>query len=200
MIPETVARLRKECGLPIDPSRRGPVPLNRFFEEMSMPSVAHYAIPTLTLGKIEAHLRSEGVEVADLGEPNLRVDGLLFRLGGAAWAYVYVSDDERNPLPRRRFTAAHELGHALLHGNVMGRVVIDETIEANSKDPIEREANRFAVELLMPAEVCRERAEELRTEYHACPRSVLIYRLAAELLVSAEALRYRLDELGVGDD
>lgn len=198
MIPETVARLRKECGLPVDPNRRGPVPLNRFFEELSTPRVAHHAIATLTLGKIEAHLRSEGVEVADLGEPNLRVDGLLFRLGGAAWAYV--SDDERNPLPRRRFTAAHELGHAVLHGQVMGRVVIDETIETNSNDPIEREANRFAVELLMPVEVCRARAEELRAEYHACPRGVLIYRLAAELLVSAEALRYRLEELGVGDD
>ncbi len=198
MIPETVARLRKECGLPVDPSRRGPVALNRFFEELSTPRVAHHAIPTLTLGKVEAHLRSEGVEVADLGEPNLRVDGLLFRLGGAAWAYV--SDDERNPLPRRRFTAAHELGHAVLHGRAMGRVVIDETIETDSGDPIEREANRFAVELLMPAEVCRARAEELRAEYRACPRGVLIYRLAAELLVSAEALGYRLDELGVGDD
>jgi Zn-dependent peptidase ImmA (M78 family) len=67
-------------------------------------------------------------------------------------------------------------------------------------DPKEREANRFAAELLMPAEVCRARAEEMRNEYGCCPRAVLEYRLASELLVSAEAVRYRLKNLGVGDE
>jgi Zn-dependent peptidase ImmA (M78 family) len=52
----------------------------------------------------------------------------------------------------------------------------------------------------MPDEVIRARAEELRTDYRACPRLVLAYRLASELLVSREAMRYRLKTLGVGDD
>ncbi len=195
-----VSQLRRDFGLPVDPARFGPVPLNRFFEEMNAPRVAHFALPTLTLGKIESHLRAEGVQVAELGEANLRVDGLLFRRGAAAWAYV--CDDERNPLPRRRFTAAHELGHAVMHGDVMGQVLIDETIDpgAAGQNPLEREANRFAAELLMPREICFARAEELHTHYGAAPRGVLIYRLAAELLVSAEALKYRLAQLEVGDE
>jgi hypothetical protein len=54
--------------------------------------------------------------------------------------------------------------------------------------------------LLMPADICRARAEELRKKCHCCPRGVLVYRLASELLVSREALRYRLQSLGVGDE
>ena len=65
---------------------------------------------------------------------------------------------------------------------------------------MEREANRFAAELLMPAEVCRGRADEIQREHGCCPRAVLAYRLAAELLVSREAMRYRLKGLEVGDE
>jgi hypothetical protein len=54
--------------------------------------------------------------------------------------------------------------------------------------------------LLMPADVCRARAAELREKHRCCPRGVLVYRLASELLVSREALRYRLLSLGVGDE
>ena len=66
---------------------------------------------------------------------------------------------------------------------------------------IEREANRFAAELLMPENVIRARAEQLKAELNVpvAPRGVLEYRLAAELLVSAQAIRYRLNALGVGD-
>ena len=105
-------------------------------------------------------------------------------------------------LARRRFTAAHELGHFVLHKDRMAGFIADadisETDEANGD--MEREANRFAAELLMPKEVIEARAEELEKEHGACPRVVLAYRLASELLVSREAMRYRLKTLGVGDD
>lgn len=196
MIADTIARLRRDAGIPVDPTRRGPVPLNRFFEESNAPRVTHHGVPRLTLGKAVSHLRSQGLEVEDLGDPKLRIDGLLFRAEGVAWAYV--SEDEYNPLPRRRFTAAHELGHAILHG---GRIHVDEKIDAaNIDDPQEREANQFAAELLMPADVCFARAEELRTEYRCCPRGILVYRLAAELLVGQKTLESRLAELEVGDE
>jgi Zn-dependent peptidase ImmA (M78 family) len=67
-------------------------------------------------------------------------------------------------------------------------------------DQMEKEANRFAVELLMPAEVGEARAAEMRRQYGCCPRGVLSYKLAAELLVSREAMRYRLSDLEVGDE
>ena len=71
---------------------------------------------------------------------------------------------------------------------------------ADGPDEMEREANRFATDLLMPAEVCRARAGELRDHHHCCPRGVLVYRLAAELLVRREAMRYRLADLEVNDE
>jgi Zn-dependent peptidase ImmA (M78 family) len=67
-------------------------------------------------------------------------------------------------------------------------------------DEMEREANRFAAELLMPTAVCAARADEFRKVYGMCPLQPFAYRLAAELLVSSEAMRYRLRELGVCDE
>jgi len=200
VIPEAVARLRQRLGIPVDPGRRGPVRLDRFFEEMTHPRVSHFALPDLTRGAVAAHLGGEGIEGADLGDPAERLDGFVFFAGAAAWAYVSVGRD--NPLVRRRFSAAHELGHVVLHRDSIGRFRADKAVleAGEADDQMEREANRFAAELLMPADVCAARADELTAEYGACPRGVLEYRLAAELLVSGEAIRYRLNGLGVGND
>src|SRR5262249_36734311 len=125
----------------------------------------------------------------------------VFTAGRVGWAFVNANDI----LAKRRFTAAHELGHFVLHRATMGRyrADTDETLQeadGDATDQMEREANHFAVELLMPEEVCRERANELRKKHGSCPRQVLRYRLASELLVSREALGYRLRSLGVGDE
>ena len=199
MIVETVARLRRDFGLPADPAVRGPVPLHRFFREMAKPRVKHFALPGLTRGLVAAHLQSEGVSVGDVGDPAERLSGFLFISELHAWAYV--SSDSENPLVRQRFSAAHELGHAVLHRGQLGRYRADAVIEdsLDAKDPVEREANAFAAELLMPEEVVRARALELKSLHGCCPPGVLAYRLSAELLVSREAMRYRLKNLGVGD-
>lgn len=197
MIADAISRLRRDCGVPVEVQRRGPVPLNRFFEETA---ITHTALAGLTCGKVSEHLASIGVTVESVGEPTEALAGFLFFAGRAGFAFVNADDI----LPRRRFTAAHELGHAVLHRERMGRFTADtdktlrEADEAT--DDLEREANRFAAELLMPVEVCEARAEELRREYQACPRMVLAYRLASELLVSREAMRYRLKTLEIGDD
>lgn len=197
-IEAAITGLRRTCGLPVEPRRRGPVPLDRFFEETGL---VHLALPNLTRQSVGDFLRREGILVDDLGEPTQGLAGFLFVSGRAGWAFVADND----PLPRRRFSAAHELGHFLLHQGAMGRfrADTDETIqEANEEasDQMERQANRFAAELLMPAEVCRARAQELRKQHGCCPRGVLAYRLASELLVSRRAMTYRLQALGVGDD
>jgi hypothetical protein len=199
VIADVVAKLRRDFELPVDPARRGPVPLNRIFEAMSRPWVTHCTLPELTLASVAEHLRSEGVVIDLPGDPAEKLVGFLYLTASTAWAYVSA---DGNNLGRRRFTAAHELGHAVLHRDRMGRYRADATVEeANeSDDEMEREANRFAAELLMPAEVCAVRAEELRAEHGCCPRGVLAYQLASELLVSREAMRYRLRSLGVGDE
>lgn len=200
MIADTIARLRKECDIPVDPSRRGPVPLDRFFTELA---VSHVTLSGLTLGQVADQLRADAISVDDLGDPATQLAGFLFFAGRIGKAFVNAADI----LPRRRFTAAHELGHFVLHRESMKRFRIDTDktlLEADvATDPMEAEANRFAAELLMPETVIRVRADELKAEHGACPRLVLAYRLASELLVSREAIRYRIKNLKnpeVGDD
>ena len=197
LISETIAQLRRELGLQVDLTIRGPVPLNRVFEERN---VTHVALPALTCGRITEHLQRDHFAIDSIGEPEEKLAGFLFFAGHVGLAFVNADDI----LPRRRFTAAHELGHAVLHRDRMGRYLADTEITMRETDDateeIEREANQFAAELLMPVEVCQARADELRREHNACPRFVLAYRLASELLVSREAMRYRLKTLGVGDD
>ena len=71
---------------------------------------------------------------------------------------VNAAEGERWPR-RRRFTIAHEIGHWVLHRDDIADCVITRTIdrvprareEAKTPEQIrEREANRFAAELLMP--------------------------------------------------
>lgn len=202
-IPGVVADLRRRFNIPVDPARRGPVALDAFFAEMTNPTLSHHVLQDLTRGKVIEHLRSEGIPVADLGDANEVLAGFIFKAGNTAW--IYVSRDSNNPIGRQRFTAAHELGHAVLHGDVMPEQFLADTHKMildpdGALDPKEREANRFAVELLMPKEICMARADEMRREHGCCPRDVLEYRLAAELLVSQQAMLYRLDKLEVGDE
>ena len=61
-----------------------------------------------------------------------------------------IGVNNRHPLTRRRFSAAHELYHYLEHRHLMQGAAMYCTRES-SQDLREREANRFAAELLMPA-------------------------------------------------
>lgn len=193
-----VTDLRAACGLRVTPDRRGPILLDRFFEETNL---AHFALPGLTRRTVAAHLRADGVPIEDLGDADERLAGFVFLAGRVGWAFVNADDI----LPRRRFTAAHELGHFVLHRETMGRFRADtdamlQEADGDVADDMEREANRFAADLLMPAEVCRARTDEMMREYGCCPRQVLAYRLAGELLVSGQAMGYRLKGLGLGND
>jgi hypothetical protein len=191
-----VAGLRRK--VPAGPGHRGPVLLEAYFEQTGL---LHAELPTLTRGAVADFLGREGIRANDLGDPADPLAGFVFAAGRVGWAFVSAAD----PLPRRRFSAAHELGHFVLHREAMGRFRADtdatlQEAEGDAADQMEREANRFAAELLMPAEVCRARGAQLRAQYGCCPRGVLVYRLASELLVSREAMRYRLKSLGVGDE
>jgi len=196
-----VASVREACSLRVEPSQRGPVPLQKFFEAVNL---THRPVPALSTAAIMAYLVAERfvhspTVLADVPSSADRLEGYLFWAGGEGVAFVNADDI----LPRRRFTAAHELGHAVMHRSRMGRFRADAKIEeaaSETTDPLEVEANRFAAELLIPEEVCKARAEELRSEHRCCPRGVLVYRLAAELLVSRQATLYRLNNLGVGDE
>lgn len=59
------------------------------------------------------------------------------------------------------FVCAHELGHAILHPKASTSFMKRNTFL--SADRLEVEANRFAVELLMPDEMLREHKTEITT-------------------------------------
>jgi Zn-dependent peptidase ImmA (M78 family) len=190
-IAATVADLRKRFGLVVDSTQRGPVPLSRFLDDCSL---LHVALPNLTRTGVYDHLISEGLTPGDLGEDE-PLAGFLYITPSTGYVYANASD----PVPRRRFTVAHELGHFILHREIMGGKVsmgdapdaIREVGDDESRD-MERQANRFAAELLMPAEVCIARVKAFHEAYGVCPLQPFAYQLAAELLVSPEAMRYRL--------
>lgn len=82
-----------------------------------------------------------------------RISGVLFKdeEHGAPSGFVILVDDAEPP-ERQRFTAAHELGHYLLHRNSVGNKIEEnfflhaEGLTSTQED----EANEFARELLMP--------------------------------------------------
>lgn len=95
---------------------------------------------------------------------------------------MVLSVDKADDVFRHRFTAAHELGHLLMHG------------EYTAGDPaLERQADRFAAEFLMPTNVVRD---ELPTRFDIRK----LAQLSEHWGVSVQALVYRSKELGLISD
>jgi Zn-dependent peptidase ImmA (M78 family) len=101
---------------------------------------------------------------------------------------------------RQNFTAAHELGHFLLHD--FDNVHVDRQFkvwlrnEASSQgtDTEEKEANLFAAELLMPARFLAKDIDQIGT-FDLLDEKV-IGDLAESYGVSSQAMTFRLAYLG----
>lgn len=130
---------------------------------------------------------------------NLDTDGLCIIKDGQTTIVV----NGRHPKNRKRFTAAHELGHHFLHADA-GSVFVDvsgkltrqfarNVLSSQGTDVQEVEANAFAAELLMPA-------NDVIREWQALDRGWLdadksVRQLAATFQVSGVAMSYRLKTL-----
>jgi len=75
-----------------------------------------------------------------------KLDGLSNWQHGFNRAYILLSSDKQNAI-RSRFDLAHELGHMILHKNIL-----IESLNSTNHKEIERQADLFAGSLLMPAE------------------------------------------------
>jgi len=95
-----------------------------------------WKMPTHPVRQLLAWLESAGCVVVQEQFPTRRVDGL------SQWIedHPVLMLNADSPVDRLRLTAAHEMGHLCLHANGPG-------------DDVEREANEFAAEFLMPAAV-----------------------------------------------
>lgn len=95
---------------------------------------------------------------------------------------VVLTPDRANDVYRHRFTAAHELGHLVLHPDVLPGDMEQE-----------READRFAAELLTPS-------EEIRYELPARIRVSVLEEVSRAWGVAPESLVRRCKELGKASD
>lgn len=92
---------------------------------------------------------------------------------------------------RRRFSAAHELGHWMCDRGRIGFSCTEQALTTNWGDANpERRANGFAAELLLPKRIFRERSRALEPSLANC-RS-----LAKQFATSLTATALRLVELG----
>jgi len=104
----------------------------------------------------------------------------------------YYIEANRNHHPnRRRFTVAHELGHYLLHKDVLDEKgeILERSDKIYNEEELqmEREANEFAAELLMPEYKIKELFKDIK----------MITKLAEYFFVSEIALECRLINLGL---
>ena len=75
--------------------------------------------------------------------------------GGSSGYAIYTN--AKHPKTRRRFTIAHELGHYVLHRDEIGEGITDDALyRSRLGGPLERQANRFAANLLMPRDLIVE--------------------------------------------
>lgn len=95
---------------------------------------------------------------------------------------IVLSPDRADDVYRHRFTAAHELGHLVLHGGQSGGDVV-----------LERDADRFAAEFLTPKAVLQN-VLPARLDFGR------LGRLSDEWGVSIKSLVYRSREIGLLSD
>jgi DNA modification methylase len=129
----------------------------------------------------------EALNVETSADPRLTGDARLVPMTDpeagppSAWMVYY---NPARPEVRRRYTIAHEIGHVLLHGAERGAAAAARGGGGSTRR--ERDVERFAAELLMPAAFVRTAA----AEYGA---SVDV--LSGLFGVSRQAMEIRLREL-----
>lgn len=100
-----------------------------------------------------------------------------------------IGVNSKHHINRQRFSMAHEYGHYLLHRSKIHEMPIGEQIlhRNGERSPVERQANSFAAELLMPDDLVRK-------SFRASAGN--LKKMADFLGVSKESLKYRLEALG----
>jgi hypothetical protein len=206
-------------------------PLSTFIEAYPIRSTE---IPNLTYESAVHFLARETGQTMPSPPIQGKLAGFLYVYEYRGYFYGCILVEANDSIARRRFSAAHELGHYLLHflpllkrGHRLSSeaLVLTEGLNYNAdlegEDDIpfgelqvahdsssdqqeisiniqqmEREANQFAAELLIPALSCRALVEEFSPRFSKRLR-VLTRRLATEFLVSPEAMKWRLTGLGL---
>ncbi|HLZ15051.1 MAG TPA: ImmA/IrrE family metallo-endopeptidase [Candidatus Saccharimonadales bacterium] len=144
--------------------------------------------PLVNLSEIASN---EGIEIVYF-MPNEKTDQIS-GLFDKQQRKIFLNAEE--PAARQSFTLAHELGHYFLdHKSNEYGVYRRDSLYAESKPEKEQEADCFAAELLMPAELIAK----VKAKYGLTDDNTSA--LAHLFGVSPSAMRYRLKSLGHGRD
>jgi hypothetical protein len=230
-ITKSVQNVYEQAGLNLDKDNPGIVPL---YDLIGAYPIRVAELTDLTYQRANEFLAAETGQTVPVPESEDRpLAGFLYIYEYAGVFYGCILVKKNDPVTRRRFSAAHELGHYVLHFMPLLKLQLRDTApealilaegltytdedEAATDVPsgqltftrgmkphplalmgdvrrMEREANQFAAELLMPAPACRTLVEHSSRRL-GNRRPVLSRRLATEFLVSQEAMKWRLSNL-----
>lgn len=152
---------------------------------------------------VEWLAKTIGIEIKKDDLEEISLSGFAVQKNGKK----YIGVNSLEPKVRQRFTIAHELGHLFLHKDDAvsydqgGVMLFREDHSGDGSDIKEVEANRFAAELLMPADSLREDiAKEGSFDFVNKDPSVeaIIKKLAEKYDVSDQAMSIRLTTLYFG--
>lgn len=133
---------------------------------------------------VSAVARDLGIAV--YSDPTLadNISGVLRKdsnFGGSSGYLILVKAS--HPPARQRFTVAHEIGHFVLHRREINDGIEDDEFYRALPGPLERQANEFAADLLMPWPLISRLQDEGVTK---------LDDMAKRLGVSKQALAIRL--------
>lgn len=164
------------------PDIRGDVNASSSPQDAALETRRLWRLGTEPIGHLVAQLEAHGIicAIAPPAEKDAtaRIDAystLAFRR-----PLVVLTADRADDVLRHRFSAAHELGHLVLHGG------------SPSGEPwLEREADAFAAEFLTPRAVLREELPQQRLDF------ARLFKLSERWGVEVRSLIYRSQELGL---
>lgn len=183
-------------------SKQPPVPFSLWaeFDSFSnLPNIAGNLRDTLklnrrvTLVELKQALSERNIFVFDWAMP-WHLSGLSYR---GPFTAIFINS--KHSTSRRLFTLAHEFAHVVFHLGREDRETrqrIDTVVSglASHRDPLEKQANAFAGEFLMPETDLQTlvKAYGSRLREPSC-----LERVAQEFNVSRDAIFYRLTKLNV---
>jgi len=130
------------------------------------------------------------VSVIDSGSKKIDAHSGFFTVDGRSY-YIVLIDKASHSFFRQQFTQAHELGHWVLHANTLD----PQELSAEEYRQMEKEADQFASEFLLPAKAFEKSLSEdkldleqyiyLKNYWHVAI-SAMVYRARDLDLLSAD--------------
>jgi hypothetical protein len=148
----------------------------------------HQQLAGLAVPVAVEHIATE-VGIEEIRGEDTHFEGMLIADPGKRRGIIVYN--RRGTVERHRFTIAHELGHFLIPSHDARYTCLERDLrtyaERDERSRKEAEANRFAVELLMPTEAFRRRMRRLGS-----PDLKHVVTLSREFGTSKEATARRI--------